>query len=127
MDDRPEYASRERFPDAREVMVGDFNDAFAGIHTDENSYIIIVTRGHAADLVVLRQSLKVNHAYIGMIGSRTKIAANFKVLEEEGFARADLDRVYTPIGLNIHAETPEEIAVSVAAEMIQVRAGYGER
>lgn len=127
VDDRPEFASKERFPEASQVLVNDFNDAYAEIETDEDSYIIIVTRGHAADYIVLRQSLRKKNAYIGMIGSKTKIAANFGLLREDGFSQEELDKVYTPIGLKIHSETPEEIAISVAAEIIKVKAGYGER
>ena len=127
MDDRKQFANRERYPEAAEVIVGDFEDAFHGMKPDENSYIIIVTRGHAADLTVLRQAIQQKNAYIGMIGSRIKVEANRRQLEEEGVPKEVLDRVYSPIGLKIHAETPEEIAISVAAEMIQVRAGYGAR
>jgi len=128
LDDRVEYVSRERFPEAAEVIVLDsFREAFKDIETDLDSYIIIVTRGHAGDYEVLKQALRLPHAYIGMIGSKKKVASGMKLLQEqEGFTCAELDKVYSPIGLEIHAETPEEIAVSIAAEMIQVRAGYGK-
>ncbi len=128
LDDREEYASRERFPEADEVIVLDsFREAYKDIETDLDSYIIIVTRGHAGDYDVLKQALRAPHAYIGMIGSKKKVAVGMKLLQDqEGFTREELDKVYSPIGLEIHAETPEEIAISVAAEMIQVRAGYGK-
>lgn len=127
-DDREEYANMNRFPDANCIKVlRSFDDAFEGLETDENSYIVIVTRGHSFDYTVLRQSLKKKTAYIGMIGSKSKVADTFKKLREDGFSQEELDRVYSPIGLSICAETPEEIAVSVAAEMIKVRAGHGER
>ena len=128
IDDRPDFASRERFPDADEVMVIDsFLDAYQGMETDENSYIIIVTRGHSGDYDVLKQTLKRTTAYIGMIGSRHKVAELYRMLREEGVPQEEIDRVYSPIGTDIFAETPEEIAISIAGEMIKVRAGHGER
>ncbi len=128
IDDRPDFANGERFPEADEVVVIDsFLDAYQGMETDENSYIVIVTRGHSGDYDVLKQTLKRTAAYIGMIGSRNKVAEVNRMLKEDGFSQADLDRVYSPIGTNIFAETPEEIAISIAGEMIKVRAGHGER
>lgn len=125
IDDREEYASRERFPQATEVVVlEDFKHSFEQIETDENSYIIIVTRGHMGDYDVLKDALKQKCAYIGMIGSRKKNAMLFDMLRKEGVSEEDISRIHAPIGLSIHAETPEEIAISIAAEMIQVRAGY---
>ena len=128
IDDRPDFANRERFPDADEVIVIDsFQDAYQNIETDEDSYIVIMTRGHAGDYDVLRQTLRRTTAYIGMIGSRSKVAALYRMLQEEGFTQEELDRVYTPIGTDIFAETPEEIAISITGEMIKVRAGHGDR
>jgi len=128
IDDREEYANSSRFAEADQVrVIKSFEDAFKDIETDENSYIIIVTRGHSFDYTVLSQSLKRKAAYIGMIGSKGKVADTFKRLRDDGFSQKELDKVYSPIGLSIFAETPEEIAVSVAAEMIKVRAGHGER
>lgn len=128
IDDRPDFANRERFPDADEVLVIDsFLDAFQGMETDEDSYIVIVTRGHAGDYDVLKQALKRTNAYIGMIGSKNKVAEVYYMLREDGFKQEELDRVYSPIGTNIFAETPEEIAISIVGEMIKVRAGHGER
>ncbi|HWQ77660.1 MAG TPA: XdhC/CoxI family protein [Anaerovoracaceae bacterium] len=128
IDDRAEFANRESFPEADGIVViGSFKDAWQGMETDENSYVVIVTRGHSGDYDVLKQTLSRETAYIGMMGSRKKVAEIFRVLREEGFSQEDLDRVYTPIGTNIFAETPEEIAVSIAGEMIMVRAGHGER
>ena len=127
IDDRPEFASRERFPQADEVrVIGSFDDAYEDMETDENSYIVIVTRGHAGDYDVLKQTLTRPNAYIGMIGSKGKVAEVYRMLRDDGFSQEQLDRVYSPIGLSIYSETPEEIAVSIAAEMIQVRAGYGK-
>ena len=123
IDDREEYASRERFPEAEEVMVcSDFDHCFDDIKIDEYSYIIIVTRGHRGDLTVLRQALTKTCAYIGMIGSRRKNQLLYDELRSEGVSEEDIARVHAPIGLEIGSETPEEIGVSIAAEMIQVRA-----
>ena len=125
IDDREEYANRERFPKASEVkVISDFKHAFDGIETDENSYIIIVTRGHMGDYDVLKDALKQKSAYVGMIGSRKKNAMLFDMLRKEGYAEEDIKRIHAPIGLSIQAETPEEIAISIAAELIQVRANH---
>jgi len=88
---------------------------------DADSYLVIVTRGHDHDTSVLAQSLKTRARYIGMIGSRKKIGDAFKDLSDQGFSSDDLARVHAPIGLPIGAETPEEIAISIAAQLIQVR------
>lgn len=127
IDDRDEYANRDRFPDADEVRVIDsFEHSFDDIETDENSFIIIVTRGHMGDLDVLRDALKQKHAYLGMIGSRKKNALLYEKLLAEGVRHEDIEKIYSPIGLSIHSETPEEIAISIVGEMINVRAGYGK-
>lgn len=125
IDDREEYANGDRFPEASEVkVISDFKHAFDGLELDENSYIVIVTRGHMGDYDVLKDALKQKSAYVGMIGSRKKNKMLFDMLREEGYSEADISRVHAPIGLSIQAETPEEIAVSIAAEMIQVRASH---
>jgi xanthine dehydrogenase accessory factor len=90
---------------------------------DGSSYVVIVTRGHAHDKVVLEQALKTPARYLGMIGSKRKIQIIFDRLMQEGFTQEDLDKVHSPIGLAIGAETPEEIAVSIVAELIMARAG----
>ncbi len=124
IDDRAEYANRERFPEAAEIIVcSDFDHCFDEIEPDENSYIIIVTRGHKGDLTVLRQALQKPYAYLGMIGSRRKNGLLFDQLRSEGVSEETLNQIHAPIGLEIGSETPEEIGVSIAAEMIQVRAG----
>lgn len=128
IDDRPDFANRERFPEAQEVVVIDsFLDAYQGLETDEYSYVVIVTRGHSGDYEVLKQTLQRPTAYIGMIGSKSKVAEVYRMLREDGFRQEALDRVYSPVGVDIFAETPEEIAISIAGEMIKVRAGHGER
>lgn len=122
IDDREEYANPERFPEAVATIVcSDFEHCFDDIEVDEDSYLIIVTRGHKGDLVVLRQALQKPHAYLGMIGSKRKNNLLFDTLREEGVSEEALAEVHAPIGLKIGSETPEEIGVSIAAEIIQVR------
>jgi xanthine dehydrogenase accessory factor len=124
-EDRPDFADPTRFPEAKEVHCYPFDDVMGRFPVDESSYIIIVTRGHLNDKTILEQALRTRARYIGMIGSRRKKAMIYEKLLEEGFTQKDLDRVHAPIGLAIGAETPEEIAVSIVAELIQVRAGKG--
>lgn len=124
LDDRREFANRERFKAVDDIIViPSFNNIFEKVEINNESYIIIVTRGHAYDKDVLAQALKTNAKYIGMIGSKTKVKYTFDKLLEEGFLQKDIDRVFAPIGLNIYAQTPEEIAVSIIAEMIKIRRG----
>ncbi len=124
MDDRPEFANAGRFPTADQVLVLDsFENVMGALTIDTNSYILIVTRGHRHDQTVLSQALKTNATYIGMIGSRKKRDAIYAKLLNSGFTQQDINRVHSPIGLEIAAETPEEIAVSIAAQMILKRAG----
>jgi xanthine dehydrogenase accessory factor len=124
LDDRPEFADAGRFPEAAAVhTISSFDAAFKGLAVNTDTYIIIVTRGHLHDRTVLAQALRTPAAYIGMIGSRRKRDAIYDRLLEDGFTKADIARVHCPIGLTIGADTPEEIAVSIAAELIAVRAG----
>jgi xanthine dehydrogenase accessory factor len=122
VDDRPEFAAAERFPDAR-VEVRPFAGALAAVGVDERAYVVIVTRGHVHDLGVLQQALRLRARYVGLMGSRSKRARLFEALREEGFGDEALAGVRTPIGLSIGAETPDELAISIAAEIVQVRAG----
>jgi xanthine dehydrogenase accessory factor len=127
-DDREAYANRQRFGHVSEIRVIErFDDAFSGLSVGEDDFIVILTRGHLHDKTVLAQALRTGAGYIGMIGSRRKRDAIYKALFNEGFSQADIDRVHSPIGLSIEAETPQEIAVSIVAEMIQVRAGMATR
>jgi xanthine dehydrogenase accessory factor len=123
LDDRAEYASRQRFPAPTELVVLDsFND-LPPLEVDEDSYIVIVTRGHLHDKTVLEWSLRTGAGYIGMIGSRRKRDKVYAALAaEQGFSDSDFRRVYSPIGTDILAETPEELAVSIVGELIRVRA-----
>jgi xanthine dehydrogenase accessory factor len=123
MDDRPDYARSDRFPDEAEVrVVPGFERCFENTSMPEDSFIVIVTRGHLFDRAVLGQALRTPAGYIGMIGSRRKRDAIYEALSAEGFSKQDLARVHCPIGLDIGAETPDEIAVSILAELIQDRA-----
>lgn len=123
VDDRSEFANADRFPLAEQIVVAPFEHVFDGLPVDESAYVVIVTRGHRHDEAVLRQALRTPARYIGMIGSRRKVALFFQRLREQGFSEADLRRVHAPIGLEIGADTPEEIAVSILAEIIAVRRG----
>lgn len=124
LDDRSEFANGARFPKADKIIViPSYEDPFKGLDIDRDSYIVIVTRGHLHDKTVLAQSLRTSAGYIGMIGSRRKQHLVYQELLEKGFTENDLNRVHNPIGLDISAETPEEIAVSIVAELIKVRAG----
>lgn len=121
LDDRDVFANRQRFPEADEVIVTEFEKSFDRLSIDDTSYIVIVTRGHLYDGLVLEQAIKTNARYIGMIGSRKKIKVLFDHLMEKGVSKEDLNRVHAPIGIEINSETPEEIAVSIVAELIKVR------
>src|SRR5690348_13893278 len=121
VDDRESYASRDRFPDAKEVMAEDFDQAMAKITPNESSYVVIVTRGHRDDMRVLRWAVQTQARYVGMIGSKRKTITIFRELTQEGLAPELFERVHAPIGLDIGAVTPEEIAVAITAELIAVR------
>jgi xanthine dehydrogenase accessory factor len=123
VDDRSDFVSAERFPASERVLApASFEHALDGLSVDERSYIVIMTRGHAHDQAVLTQALRTGAGYIGMIGSKKKVAETFRALREEGFSAEAIGRVHAPIGLEIGSETPEEIAVSIVAELIKVRA-----
>lgn len=122
IDDRCEFANKGRFPTAVDILVTPFAEAFNRIRINTSSYITIISRGHTHDLDILRESLETNSAYIGMIGSRRKRDVIYRSLIQEGVSKERLDRVHSPIGLDIGAETPEEIAVSIIAELIRERA-----
>ncbi len=123
LDDREDFAHRRHFPTAdRIVVLESFHAALDGLPINENTCLVIVTRGHAHDKGVLGQALSTRAGYIGMIGSLKKRDAIYAALAQEGFTDRDLERVHCPVGLPIGAETPEEIAVSITAELIQVRA-----
>jgi len=121
IDDREEFANRKRFPSAENILVMPFAEAFKQIQMTSSSYLVIVTRGHGHDLAVLRKALDTPCAYLGMIGSKRKITIIFDTLRKEGVSESNLEKVHAPIGLDIGGETPEEIAVSIVAELIRTR------
>ena len=121
VDDRASYANRERFPEAKEVIAEDFDRAMAQITPNETSYIVIVTRGHHDDMRVLRWAVQTQARYIGMIGSKRKTITIFRELLKEGISEKLFERVHAPVGLDIGAITPEEIAIAITAELIAVR------
>jgi xanthine dehydrogenase accessory factor len=120
-DDRSSYATTERFPAAREVHALDFDEATRKLDPNEASYIVIVTRGHRDDMRILRWAVQTRARYVGMIGSKRKVIEIFKTLQKEGLSAHLFDRVHAPIGLDIGAITPEEIAVAITAELIAIR------
>jgi len=122
-DDRPEFSNKELFPLAYDLITADFENIYDHVEISKNDYVIIVTRGHNYDFIVEKQVLSKDPPYyVGVIGSRKKIAFVNKRLLEEGIPQEVIDKVHTPIGLSIKAETPAEIAISIAAELIMVRA-----
>jgi xanthine dehydrogenase accessory factor len=120
-DDRSSYATQERFPAAREVRALDFDDATRNLDPNESSYIVIVTRGHRDDMRLLRWAVQTRSRYVGMIGSKRKVIKISKALQEEGLPSHLFDRVHAPVGIDIGAVTPEEIAVAITAELIAIR------
>ena len=126
IDDRAEFANSSRFPTADQLMACSVAEAFSRIAVTPATFIAILTRGHDHDLEALRAALTTRPAYLGMIGSRRKRDLIYGSLMAEGIGAEDLRRVHSPIGISIGAETPEEIAVSIVAELIQVRARASE-
>ncbi|MEF2144766.1 MAG: XdhC family protein [Desulfovibrionaceae bacterium] len=124
LDDRAEFANASRFPDVDQIVVLDsLDNALVGQEVGENAFLVIMTRGHVHDKTVLAQALRTPARYVGMIGSRKKREAVYASLRKEGVADAAIARCHCPIGLEIGAQSPEEIAVSILAELIAVRAG----
>lgn len=120
-DDRYEYANRQRFPDADDIIVEDLGRIFQKIHIDGNSYVVIVTRGHKYDEIALAKAVETNARYIGMIGSKRKTLAILTRLRQKGVSAERLNRVYSPIGVSIGALTPAEIALSIVCELVKIR------
>jgi xanthine dehydrogenase accessory factor len=121
IDNRPEFANRERFPEAEEVIAEDFFSALKKLKTHRESYLVILTRGHAYDQEVLEWALGTEARYVGMIGSQKKIQTIFQNLREKGIPAEKFAAVHSPIGLDIGALSTEEIAVSIVAELIRER------
>jgi xanthine dehydrogenase accessory factor len=120
-DDRSSFATKERFPAAREIYALDFEEAMRKLDPNEASYVVIVTRGHRDDMRILRWAVQTRARYVGMIGSKRKVIGIFNTLRNEGVPAHLFDRVHAPVGLDIGAITPEEIAVAITAELIAVR------
>lgn len=120
LDDRPDFAARERFPGC-EVIAGDFRTELRALRLGRAAYAVVITRGHEHDAECLEELLRKETAYAGMIGSRRRVGFVLKTLEKKGIPRARLAEVFTPIGIPIGGESPEEIALSIAAELVCVR------
>jgi len=124
LDDRPRFANAERFPMADQVLAQPFRDTLRDWAIDSDTYIVLVTRGHSHDVDCLLEIIDSPARYIGMIGSKRRIKSVFKLLEkEQGIDPAKFERVYAPIGLDIGAENPAEIAISIVAEIVNVQRG----
>jgi len=121
IDDRKEFANQDRFPEADEIIAEETEKVLTHLKVTPSTYIIILTRGHLKDEEVLGSIIRSGAAYVGMIGSRKKNATVFQHLEEQGISQDELAKVHAPIGIDIKAQTPEEIAVSIMAEIIQAR------
>ena len=124
VDDRAEFAAPERFPDASLVLVGPFASTLEGAGIDDNTYLLVATRGHLQDFEAVMAALRTPARYIGLVGSRRKRKLLFQELERQGFDVAARSRVVTPAGLSIGSVTPEEIAVSIVAQMIEIRRSH---
>jgi xanthine dehydrogenase accessory factor len=121
IDERPEFANRERYPEARDIIVGELDAVTAKLALPANAYILIFTPSHQSDMRVLRWAVGTRARYIGMMGSKRKVTGIFHELQKDGIAAGQLERVHAPVGLDIGAQPPEEIAVSVVAELIAAR------
>ncbi len=127
IDDRESFANKERFPEADEIIVEEFEPLFRHLSMEPDSYAVIVTRGHAHDALVLEEVLKKPCKYVGMIGSKRKTQIVFDHLKASGVDGSTLQQVHAPIGIEIDAETPQEIAVSIVAELIKARRDRNKR
>lgn len=121
IDDRSSFANKERFPEADEIIVNSFENALKQINTDNNTWIILMTRGHKYDFLCLEELIDKETAYIGMMGSKTRAAIIKKQLAETGHLKANIDRLKCPVGLDIGGQSPEELAVSIVAQIIAIK------
>src|SRR5260370_4599821 len=120
VDDREAFANNERFPMAQEIYTN-YEDAFEKIRPNASSYLVIVTRGHKEDMRVVAWAVRTEARYVGMIGSKRKVLSVYKALENEVYKPEELERVYAPMGLEIGALSPAQIAISILAELLTVR------
>jgi xanthine dehydrogenase accessory factor len=125
VDSRQEFANRERLPWADRVIAEDYQKALEQLTFTDTSYLVILTHRHANDFEILEHCVKQHYFYLGMIGSRKKVATALQQLRENGVGEESIKRIYAPIGITIGAETPEEIAVAIAAQLVAVRNGTG--
>lgn len=125
LDDRASFANRERFPDADQVIAAGFEATLRTLTITRNTFIVLITRGHQHDVESLQEVIDSPAAYIGMIGSRRRVWAVFKLLYQDGMPVEKMRRIYAPIGLNIGAQTPAEIATSILSEVVKVYRGGG--
>ena len=125
VDDRAEHANRAAVRDADDLVVSDFEHTFEQVPLDKKSFIVVATRGHNHDLDAIKAALKTEAQYVGLLGSRRKKALLFRMLEESGFSKDTVSRVIIPVGLPINSVTPEEIAISIMAQIIQFRRENG--
>jgi xanthine dehydrogenase accessory factor len=121
VDDRPEFANRERYADAKDIVVADLDAAMTQVTPSASSFIVSLTPGHLSDMRVLHWAMGSQARYVGMMGSKRKVAGIFRELQKEGVPVEDFAKVHAPVGLDIGCETPEEIAVSIVAELIACR------
>lgn len=127
VDDRPDFADPSRFPFAERTVLCDFSDLPATLGLDAESFVVVATRGHQHDALIVEQLAPLDLRYLGMLGSRRKVALTWRLLTNAGVPQARLDAIHAPVGLSIGADTPEEIAVSIVAEMIAVRRAGSRR
>jgi xanthine dehydrogenase accessory factor len=127
VDDRAEFADPARHPAAERTMACDYHDLPATLGIDADTYVVVATRGHQHDAIVVDQVARLDTRYLGMLGSRRKVALTWKLLEGQGIPRTRLDQIHAPVGLSIGADTPEEIAISVVAELVATRRSGSRR
>lgn len=127
VDDRGDFAQPSRHPAAESTFVCDYHDLPPTLGIDADTYVVVATRGHQHDAVVVEQLARLDTRYLGMLGSRRKVALTWKLLEDQGISRARLDQIHAPVGLSIGADTPEEIAISVVAELVATRRSGSRR
>jgi xanthine dehydrogenase accessory factor len=127
VDDRAEFADPARHPVAEATVACDYHDLPPTLGIDADTYVVVATRGHQHDAVVVEQLARSDTRYLGMLGSRRKVALTWKLLEGQGISRARLDEIHAPVGLSIGADTPEEIAISVVAELVATRRSRSRR
>ena len=123
VDNRPEFASEEKLPWADRVIADDYQKTLYDLSFSDTTYVVILTHRHAYDFEILEYCIEQPFSYLGMIGSRKKVGKAFEQLREKGVTETDIKRIHAPIGLNIGAESPEELAVAIAAQLVTVRSG----